>query len=514
MAVDILLLSALLAASALLLLTVRKLRRYNSRGHLPPGPTPFPILGNVLDIPRTRVGPAFSALTKKYGDLVYFNLLGQPMVVIGSVKAAFDLLDKKSANFSGRYVSAVVKLAGLDSLFVLKQYGLQWRQHRRAFHLSFGIDRVANHRPIQLHSARRLLSRLLTSPHNIQENISMLVTDSAMASVYGIDAASDDPECEMAKMIETLREFVEPLLLPGGYALEIFPFLRHLPSWLPGMHMKRTVEDGRRVVQGALDKLDSLSTAANREGRAMDSMMTRLLADCGADEGQEAAAKEMNQHVTATTVLASSETTQAAMEVFFLAAAMHPACQKAAQAELDAVVGPDRLPEFSDYGRLPYVRAFVKELTRWHVSLPMGVPHMTVEDDECNGYFIPAGTIVNVNLWAFSRDPDEYPDPDAFRPERFLGDNLPPRDPADYVFGFGRRVCPGRHFAAASLFIYCAALLHVFDIMPPKDEDGNTLVLEYSPRDSLVSHVEVYDYIVKPRSAKAQSLVADLSSTF
>ena len=91
--------------------------------------------------------------------------------------------------------------------------------------------------------------------------------------------------------------------------------------------------------------------------------------------------------------------TQAAMEVFFLAAAMHPECQKAAQAELDAVVGPDRLPEFSDYDRLPYVKAFVKELTRWHISLPMGLPHATVDDDEYNGYFIPAGTIVNVNLW-------------------------------------------------------------------------------------------------------------------
>ena len=91
--------------------------------------------------------------------------------------------------------------------------------------------------------------------------------------------------------------------------------------------------------------------------------------------------------------------TQVAMEVFFLAAAMHPECQKAAQAELDAVVGPDRLPEFSDYDRLPYVRAFVKELTRWHVSLPMGLPHATVDDDEYNGHFIPAGTIVNVNIW-------------------------------------------------------------------------------------------------------------------
>ena len=129
MAVDILLLSAILATSALLLLTVWDIRRYNGKGHLPAGPRPIPLLGNVLDIPRHDVGSAFSTLARKYGasavtarsipqslttsligDIIYFTLLGQPMVVIGSVKAAFDLLDKKSANFSGRPISVVTQL--------------------------------------------------------------------------------------------------------------------------------------------------------------------------------------------------------------------------------------------------------------------------------------------------------------------------------------------------------------------------------------------------------------------
>ena len=129
MAVDIPLLSALLAAAGILLLTIRGLRQYNRKGHLPPGPTPLPLLGNMLDIPRSNVGPAFSALTKKYGrstiaycgiivshhicigNITYLTLLGQPMVVIGSINVAFDLLDKKSANFSGRPVSTVAKMS-------------------------------------------------------------------------------------------------------------------------------------------------------------------------------------------------------------------------------------------------------------------------------------------------------------------------------------------------------------------------------------------------------------------
>ena len=92
---------------------------------------------------------------------------------------------------------------------------------------------------------------------------------------------------------------------------------------------------------------------------------------------------------------------------------------------------------------------------------------------------------------ALSRDPAEYPDPDAFRPDRFLGtdNSKPSRDPVDYAFGFGRRICPGRHFAQASLFIYCASVLHVFDIMPPKDGDGNPVAMEYRAKDDLLSYV-------------------------
>lgn len=79
--------------------------------------------------------------------------------------------------------------------------------------------------------------------------------------------------------------------------------------------------------------------------------------------------------------------------------ALFPEAQKRAQAELDAVVGPGRLPDFSDMDQLPYTNATVKEALRWHVVLPVGVSHRTLEDDEINGYFIPAGTTVIPNVW-------------------------------------------------------------------------------------------------------------------
>ena len=78
---------------------------------------------------------------------------------------------------------------------------------------------------------------------------------------------------------------------------------------------------------------------------------------------------------------------------------MYPSAQRKAQAELDAVIGPERLPDFSDRAALPYMSALLREVLRWHVVTPIGVPHCTAADDEYNGHFIPAGSIVSPNLW-------------------------------------------------------------------------------------------------------------------
>ena len=108
--------------------------------------------------------------------------------------------------------------------------------------------------------------------------------------------------------------------------------------------------------------------------------------------------------------------TIAAVQAFFLTMAMHPDVQHRAQEEIDTVIGPDRLPDFNDRDKLPYINAIVKETLRWHSITPIGkgnqmprtvdrslgrvgIPHASVEDDEYDGYFIPKGTIVIGNTW-------------------------------------------------------------------------------------------------------------------
>ena len=91
--------------------------------------------------------------------------------------------------------------------------------------------------------------------------------------------------------------------------------------------------------------------------------------------------------------------TVSALGTFILAMVQNPDVQKKAQAELMAVVGPVRLPEYEDEPSLPYICAVVKECLRWRSVGPLGVPHRVIQDDEYRGYHIPKGSIIIPNIW-------------------------------------------------------------------------------------------------------------------
>ena len=89
----------------------------------------------------------------------------------------------------------------------------------------------------------------------------------------------------------------------------------------------------------------------------------------------------------------------------FVALSLHPDTLKKAQDELDAVVGPHRLPEFEDKESLVYVNAIIMETLRWHTVTPFAAPHCTIADEELRGYFIPKGTLVTANIWYVKAHP-------------------------------------------------------------------------------------------------------------
>lgn len=163
----------------------------------------------------------------------------------------------------------------------------------------------------------------------------------------------------------------------------------------------------------------------------------------------------------------------------------HPEVQRKAQEEIDRVVGPLRMPTFDDYPSLPYMRALVQEVSRWRPVSSGGFLHALTEDVQYKQYVLPKGSYIVGNHWSISLDPSEYPEPDVFKPERFIGEDGEVHGTwfnkarGSVQFGFGRRVCPGSHVAERSIFIVCSSLLWAFTMDGPhKPEETDTLAFD------------------------------------
>jgi len=142
-------------------------------------------------------------------------------------------------------------------------------------------------------------------------------------------------------------------------------------------------------------------------------------------------------------------------------------------------LGPGDLPSFSDEPTLPYITAIVKEVLRHNPVTPFAFPHLLIQHDIYAGYFLPKGSIIMPNIWSILHNEEDYPEPELFNPSRFLDADgkLNPnvRDPATAAFGFGRRACPGKHVALASLWIAVASILTCYTIEPELDENGKPI---------------------------------------
>ncbi|KAF7365051.1 Cytochrome p450 [Mycena venus] len=456
----------------MLFVVVRLLKGWKATSRLPfpPGPKPRFIMGNFYDIPSELPWITYAKWAKEYGDVVHLQVFGNHVLVVNSVKAAVELLEKRGHIYSDRPTIPMASLMGWDFIFTLMPPSQKWRQSRRMFHQHFRRDALIAYRPIQLRKIHDLLRSLFSTPDDFVVHIKTLAVAFIMATTYGYDIKPTND-----RFVYLAEEAVQRLgesVLPGAFAVNTLPFLRYLPSWFPGCGFHRFARETSELVNEMKNAPFDFVRHNMQNGVGRSSVLGELLEYNDGHGGSEQR-EEMIKDVVATAYGAAADTTSTTLVVFIMAMALHPEVVQKAQNEIDSVIGLDRLPGFDDRSALPYCEAVYREVLRWWPAVPLAIPHATSEDDVYEGCYIPKGTMVFPNIWAMFHDETTYPNPDKFNPERFLNTvGQVNGDDHNLVFGLGKRACVGRYAADAIVWATIVSVLSTFNIAKAKDEAG------------------------------------------
>ncbi|KAH7335722.1 cytochrome P450 [Rhizoctonia solani] len=493
--------------SSLVILHLYRQENTSQKSKSIPSPRAFPLIGNIFSIPSGLEHIAYITLGKRLkSDIISLRLFGHNIVILNSSTAASDLLEKRSALYSDRYCPPMIEEPSLldwTSITPTLGYNDLWRHHRRILNNWLNSRAVIQFHRQQEEQTHILLKRLLeifptSQPFDrAKEEIFFSMASSMFRLAYGYRLKNaQDPFFINARL--TLHRLAEAAMFTNFF-VNVFPSLKYVPTWMPGTSWKRTARQWRADKEQALNGPYEWTKAQIAAGTPEPSIIGALLQ--GHALTSALAARDLAT-TKLTWTLGGTDTSSNALIAFIAAMVLHPEVQTKAQAEIDTTLGSTVLPTMSDRDRLPYVNKLIVEVLRWRPILPTALPHMCFQDDVYRGYEIKKGTIVLGNIWAISRDEVTYQDPDVFNPDRFEDPNLPEAP----VFGWGRRKCPGIHYADYSLFINIASLLATFTFSKiqgkeaPKIEDS---------ANSAIPELKPFDFEFSPRSEKHQQIILD-----
>ncbi|EPQ58609.1 cytochrome P450 [Gloeophyllum trabeum ATCC 11539] len=471
-------------------------QRHTTAAPLPPGPKAFPLIGNVLDIPRSKPWNTFTKWGRRYGPIVHVSAFGKSFIILNDSQTAIEMLDKKNRIYNGRpnFVMAG-ELVGWGEAHPLSQPTQTWSEYRRMT-LQFIGTKAKLEAFTELLEQETLVyvQRIQVNPTAWKGHIRRLAGSIVLRMTYGYKAAEEDDA--MVHLVDTAMDTFSETTAANVFLVDTFPFLRYLPEWFPGASFKSKARRYNAIAQKMVQR--PFEWAKQRYEKGVGEPC--FVSDCLSKEELTPDKEQVLKWAAAGICGGGADTTVAGIEAFFFAMASQKDAQERAQAEVDAVVGANRLPTLADRARLPYFEALYLEVIRMYVFIPMGLPHASLEDDIHEGYFIPKGSIMIPNMREIYRDPKTYTNPERFDPQRFLptSDHEMAKDPRDYLFGFGRRRCPGIYLADASMWLACVAVLAAFDIRPPM-EDGKLGVPQDNFTTETISHPEDFEPIIKAR---------------
>ncbi|RCI13695.1 hypothetical protein L249_8212 [Ophiocordyceps polyrhachis-furcata BCC 54312] len=434
---------------------------------------------------------------ESHGPISSLTVMGKTLIFIHDREIAHELLNKTSSATSGRPATEFgSKMCAYDRFFALQPYNDRFRKGRKLAHQMIGTGKNASRfYPVQEEEVCRFLVRLMERP---DDAIKHLRTASAniLKMTYGYSASDKDP---LVELIEQVMISLEASFSHAGTKVDMFPAIQHIPEGFPGTGFKKTARRFRTMAETAVNIPFSLVRQRMQASDQPTSYVSSLIERQIALENHLSQSDESIIKWTAGSMyLAGADTIVGTLASFILASILFPDAQAKAQEELDRVIGTKRLPTMKDRDKLPYVDAMVKEIFRWNPVAPFGIAHLATNDVILGDYTIPKDAVLIPAIWSMCNDPDTYPDPRNFKPERHLGPDQQ-ADPRFLSFGFGRRRCPGRYFADASVFLTIASMLAVFNIGKAVDELGREIEPKLEISQALLNHPEAFPYKITPR---------------
>ncbi|XP_054974945.1 cytochrome P450 2C21-like isoform X1 [Sorex araneus] len=447
-----------LVVCLLCLISIFLWNQNSTKGKLPPGPTPFPIIGNILQIDTNNINKSLNKLAEVYGPVftVYFGM--KPTVVLHGYDAVKEVLIDHGEVFSGRGSFPAMEYMSRGLGIVLSN-GEVWKQTRRFALMvlrNMGMGKRTIEDRIQ-EEALCLVEALKKT--NASPCDPTFLLGCAPCNVICSIIFQNRYEYSDKKFLTLMEYFNENLKILSSSWIQLynaFPFLIH---YLPGCHnelFKNIAIQKKFILEKIKEHQESLDFSNPRD------FIDYFLIKMEKEKYYKASEFTLDNLVTTTWEIfgAGTETTSTTLRFGLLLLLKYPEVTAKAQKEIEHVIGKHRSPCMQDRSNMPYMDALVHEVQRVIDLAPTSFPYSVTRNIKFREYIFPKGTEIITSLSSVLHDGKEFPNPEQFDPGHFL-DESGNFKKSDYFMPFstGKRVCVGEGLARMELFVFLSSIL-------------------------------------------------------